>query len=86
MKYTCQLVVFKTLCHSFLTVVTIGIDEPLTRTIFEGDSTDVCVSKDIATVRSPSFSLTPMEGTASGMHSGSCCAYMHSLPFNSCEL
>ena len=50
-----------------LTVVTIQIDPPLTRTISEGSSTDVCVSKDIGSVRAVNFSLTPMDGSAGGM-------------------
>ena len=82
---THTLVVFERFGHSFLTVVTLRIDAPLTRTIFEGSSTDVCVSKDIATVRIANFSLTPMEGTANGMHSGPWLS-LHSVPHNSSEL
>ena len=49
------------------TVVVIQIDPPLTRTISEGESTDVCVSKNLASTRPVNFSLTSMDGTAGGM-------------------
>lgn len=67
------LVVFKRPGHSFLTVVTLRIDGSSTRTIFEGSSTDVCVTKDIATVRIANFSLTPIDGTATGILARTVC-------------
>ena len=50
-----------------LAVVIIQVDPPLTRTILEGGSTDVCVSKNIESVRAVNFSLTPIDGSAGGM-------------------
>lgn len=48
----------------FPTVVTLGIEGAASRNVFEGDSTDVCVSKDIQTVRPVNFLLTPIPGSA----------------------
>ena len=50
-----------------LAVVIVQIDPPLTRTISEGEYTDVCVSKDIGSVRAVNFSLTLMDGSAGGV-------------------
>ena len=52
----------------FPTVVTLGIEGAASRNVFEGDSTDVCVSKDIQTVRAVNFLLTPIPGSAERMY------------------
>ena len=57
------------ICYNYmvcLAAVTIQIDGLPTRSIFEGDSTHVCVSKDIESVRPVNFSLTQMDRSAGG--------------------
>ena len=69
LTYKCTYTVFEYFHCSIplcLAVVIIQIDPPLTRTISEGGSTNVCVSKDIGSVRAVNFSLTPMDGSAGG--------------------
>ena len=48
-------------------VVIIQINPPLTRTISEGESTDICVSKNIGSIRAVNFTLTSLDGSAGGM-------------------
>ena len=59
-------------------VVIIQIDLPLTCTIFEGESIDVCVSKNLASTRPVNFSLTSMDGNAGGilMWTAQVCAHL----------
>ena len=52
----------------YFAVVTLQIDGALTRSIFEGDFTDICVSKNIETVRAVNFSLTPMDESTGGIY------------------
>jgi hypothetical protein len=61
-------------------VVVIQIDPPLTRTISEGESTDVCVSKNLASTRPVNFSLTSMDGTAGGQDYFPTSVVLGSLP------
>ncbi|CAI8014101.1 hypothetical protein GBAR_LOCUS8848, partial [Geodia barretti] len=44
--------------------VTLGIDGTTSRSLFEGDSIDVCVSKDTVTARVVNFLLTALPGSA----------------------
>ena len=50
-----------------LSVVTLGIDGTTSRSLFEGDSIDVCVSKDTVTARVVNFLLTTLPGSAGRM-------------------
>ena len=49
---------------SSLTEVTARIDGAPTRIVDEGDSIDICVSKDIESVRGVNFELLPQPGSA----------------------
>ena len=49
---------------SSLADVTARINGPPTRRVDEGDSIDICVSKDIVSVRGVNFELQPQPGSA----------------------
>ena len=57
--------VASTLC--IYAVVVIRIEGESTRSVAEGDSIDICVSKNIQSIRDVNFALTPVPRTAGGM-------------------
>ena len=58
--------VASTLCILYAVVV-IRIEGESTRSVAEGDSIDICVSKNIQSIRDVNFALTPVPRTAGGM-------------------
>ena len=50
----------------FLAVVRLRIDGAHKRSVLEGDSVDICVSKLTKSAQKVKFSLTPQDGTATG--------------------
>ncbi|CAI8014103.1 hypothetical protein GBAR_LOCUS8848, partial [Geodia barretti] len=58
--------------------VTLGIDGTTSRSLFEGDSIDVCVSKDTVTARVVNFLLTALPGSAGRM----CYPFINILPLH----